>query len=227
MSDPSRLYIVDSQTGALLSDAAVPQVDAGFYGWAGIFVRSDRSLVVLALGTTAGLLHVEPDGGVSVIKAVPTLYSVLLGGAAIDAQRDRIYVAGGDATQTGRLFTLDAVTGDTIASPPSDCCISLHPRSDGALFGIGGSLPDGGGGQFLRVDPMTGIASLVSSIPGLDGFGSVATTDEISDVAYFFADSGGHTMSRLVSIDLRDGGVIAQPVLVDPYSWSGGLHLYR
>ncbi|HEY3451521.1 MAG TPA: hypothetical protein VGK67_34500 [Myxococcales bacterium] len=139
-----RLFSIDGKTGAVLANPLIDgnggPSDAGFgLSWpAGIHVRSDGTLVGLSMaysGTanTTELRSLDKaTGATSVIQQLPGFGWVLGGQAVIDRARDVLFVMGSSSQDTAtRLFVIDAVTGEVLASP--------------AIDGTNGGTPDAGG----------------------------------------------------------------------------------
>ncbi|MGC4120264.1 MAG: hypothetical protein QM765_37920 [Myxococcales bacterium] len=182
------------------------------------------------------------SGASSIIKAEPEISWVASGSRAYAASAKRIHLVGGAREPGYRsyLFTIDAITGDLVASPaielmkpaPADggwaqdynWSGGLGVRSDGTLVGLTwAESGDAGVEQVRSIDPATGSTALVGSAPGLDWVTVGGTGfDPVKDVFYAIGSSNSDSRSRLFTVDAKTGAVLASPLLDTEATGDGG-----
>jgi hypothetical protein len=238
-----RVFSIDATSGALANKPALTLpggAAATIYNWSGgIHVRADGTLVGVTWDslTTAGseeLRTIDPSTGITQpVATVPGIAWVVDWASTYDGTTDSIFVGGNadGGSSVELLYRIDATTGSLIASPEvPHFWEALHVRSDHAVVGI---LWNGvGQPQLGTLDPTTGAATMIASIPGIDEIlSAVDAYDSKLDVLYLVAKANADPTLRLFCIDGMTGAVLASP-LIDPtgdagaaYNWSGGLHV--
>lgn len=229
--------VVTGDGGSVVTgDGSVPVVgdgggvpDAGPGPWTLVAFSSTYSMDG---GSQVELRSIDPSSGVSTLVKLQGQISWPSGVNAYAPALKRIHVMGGSTgDDTTHLFTVDAVTGALVSSPPVESMSpaaadggfpteynwsgGLGVRSDGTLVGMTwwqGS--DAGVEQVRTLDPATGATSLLGAVPGLEWVVWGGTGfDSVKDVFYVIGSTGADLTDHLYTVDAKTGAVLSSPAL--------------
>lgn len=148
------------------------------------------------------------------IDSIPDVKYVQLDYSGINYFNDEFYFIGIDSMNTSRLYTMDMNTGAVLNNPvfPGNNInggvneLEVDPYS-GNLISLHYDQVEMAE-YFVRVDPVTGIVTKVSSIPNVQliqaGFSAVNS----SDGQYYFYGIDENNDSKLYTIDIYSGEVL-------------------
>ncbi|HXH41903.1 MAG TPA: hypothetical protein VNN08_24985 [Thermoanaerobaculia bacterium] len=218
----SRLFTVDTQTGALLSSptiagsAAAPfqslDYDAGEAALYGLRNPGDagRQVVRIDVATAA----VTP---VSVSIAPPN--AAPSGVSALDAPGNRFFFVGTPSPDPNQhIYTVNTATGAIISSPVVSAGVGVlgmvYDEAESKLFIW--QNPGDGGRQIALLDPATGAVTPVSAsiAPPLGSSSGVLALDAAGNRIFFAGVPAAETDSRLYTVDTNTGAVISNPTVV-------------
>ena len=210
----SKLYSIDISDGSIIDSPDFPP--AGFTG-------SNGNINLLEVNEVTGELYalhwnsnlsqeffvtIDPNNGaVTIIDSIPNVNLVQLSFSALDSQNGVFYFVGGVNNANLKLYSIDISTGAVIANPnfpPSGFTgniveLNINPLTEQlyALNSISGSST----GLLLNIDPNTGSASVVDSIPNFSPVPITSSTIQPHSNVYSFIHSG-----NLYSVNLNSGG---------------------
>ena len=218
----SRIYTVNTQTGALLSSPVI----------AGSATASVQSLDYDAGEGVLYALRNPGDAGRQLVRldvatgaVTPVSASIMPpngtpgGVSALDEAGNRYFFVGTPGVETSqRIFTVDTATGALLGSPTiagvGATVLGLaYDAAEGKLFGFRN--PGDAGRQIVVIDPATGGVTPVSASisPPLGSSSGVVALDAAANKFFFIGVVTGETDSRLYTVDTSTGAVISNPTL--------------
>jgi len=220
----SRIYTVDTVTGALLSSPII----------AGSVLEPVQSLDYDAVEGVLYAVRNPGDAGRQVIRLDPatgvvTAVSASImppngtpgGVSSLDEAGNRYFFVGTPGVETTqRIFTVDTATGvllgsPTIAGGPTTPVLGLaYDAAENKLFAFRN--PGDAGRQIVIIDPATGAVTPVSGSisPPLGSMSGVVALDAAANQFFFTGVVTGETDWRLYTVDTSTGAVVNNPVLV-------------
>ncbi|RYZ50077.1 MAG: T9SS type A sorting domain-containing protein [Sphingobacteriales bacterium] len=171
-----------------------------------------------ASAQTEYLVTIDPVTGVfTKVKDIPGVHWVMMGSTTYDSDNHR-YVFKGSADQASwHLFTIDAVTGNTVSSP-------TYPAASGTSSGtvhrlqydhamqkyFGLTWNNDENQEFLvEVDPVTGFYTQVGAVQGLSSLSKASYDEAHHRFMVVGPDFGG--IWHLYSIDVNTAAVVSSP----------------
>jgi len=217
----SRLFTVDTQTGALLSSptiagsASAPfqslDYDAGESTLYGLRNPGDAGRQVVRIDVATGA--VTP---VSASIAPP--YAAPSGVSALDATGNRFFFVGTPGADPNQhVYTVDTGTGALVSSPVVSAGVAVlgmvYDEAEAKLFIW--QNPGDGGRQIALLDPATGVVTPVSAsiAPPLGSSSGVVALDASGNRIFFAAVPTAETDSRIYTVDTNTGAVISNPTV--------------
>ncbi len=203
-----RLLALDADTGQFIAAPAL--APAGLAGVVNLELNNAGELMALVLGDQLRTVRIDPDTGVvTPLAALPAhLGSISLGTGAHDPATDRMIQLSGD----GNLVVIDAGSGDllgeVLVTPPGGL-IELAFDNAGALVGLTvQNFPEPW--EFSRVDPLTGVVTKLSELPGPVSFiqGQIVHDPAVDQMILLTGES------TLVVIDPNTGELLANKPIV-------------
>lgn len=171
-----------------------------------------------AFGQTEYLVTIDPvTGGFSKIDSIPDIKWLWPAEKTFDIANRRFTFRGFDAKLNSYLYTIDAKTGITIASPPfpdlqdkNDNIISYQYSSkNNKLYAL--HWDDSQKKEYLvSINIFTGAITLIDSLPGIIEINFPSAYDRVND-RYIFAGGDKNHHWCLYSVDVNTGQIISKP----------------
>lgn len=219
----SRLYAVDTQTGAVLSSPAITgSASAPFLNLQ--YDADDDVLYGLRNPGDGGMQVVTLDPPTAAITAVSASISPALflssGVSAIDSDGDRFFFMATHASETdARLFTVDLNTGAVLSSPLLAGSASMffmgleYDEAEDVLYGARN--PGDGGRHVVSVDVTTGAVTPISAsiFPPFSSSSGIVALDAAGNRFFLIGTASADTDSRIVTVDTATGALLSSPLI--------------
>jgi hypothetical protein len=214
--DEQAIHTVESRTGEVLASAILADPMTLLTG------AVDRDGHVLGFGYDASaggeqVYRIDPSTGARTTLGAPILdFDSWSGSSSLDVERDRLYAVHTAAASGVVVRTIDAATGAdlggevvTLDGSPALSLDGLQVNPAGELLGIvqGGSIIADAGLHLVKVEPSTGVATLLGSIDDVLGWSGDTVYNPTTDVFVVFGlalDSAMH----LWMLDGATGAVV-------------------
>jgi outer membrane protein assembly factor BamB len=219
----SRLYAVDTQTGAVLGSPTITgSASAPFLALG--YDADDDVLYGLRNPGDSGAQVVMLDPATAAITPVSASLSAPLGMssgvAAIDSDGDRFFfIATPNSETDARVFTVDLnggalVTSPTIPGSASAFFMGLEYDEDEDVL-YGARNPGDGGRQVVSVDPTTGAVTAISAsiFPPFSSSSGIVALDAGGNRFFLIGTALGDTDSRLVTVHTASGAILSSPLI--------------
>ena len=205
--------------GALHQDLST----ALFYGLGSAIVDSN----FVNLGGGAGywdytfelqVRSVDPaTGAVTDVVSLPFLTGYYSGSSTFDSDAHRYHLLGVDALGSTRLVTVDVAAQVVVASPPTAPALALHELEAGLdadrVWALRAPGAAGDSWAWVELNLITGAATELATLPGIDGFIGDASALDQTTGRYAFAYIDALAAGRLRVIDAATGSTVADHLL--------------
>lgn len=219
----SRLYAIDTQTGAVLSSPTITgSASAAFLALG--YDADDDVLYGLRNPGDSGAQIVILDPATAAITPVSASISAPLGMssgvAAIDSDGDRFFfIATPNSDTDARIFTVDLNGGALVTSPMISGSASAffmgleYDEDEDVLYGARN--PGDGGRQVVSVNPATGTVTPISAsiFPPFSSSSGIVALDAGGNRFFLIGTASSDTDSRLVTLDTATGAILSSPLI--------------
>lgn len=205
--------------GALHQDLST----ALFYGLGSAIV--DSSFVNLGGGSgywdytfELRVRSVHPaTGAITDVVSLPFLTGYYSGSSTFDSDAHRYHLLGVDALGSTRLVTVDVAAQAVVASPTTAPGLALHELEAGLdadrVWALRSPGAAGDTWAWVELDLITGAATELATLPGIDGFIGDASAMDQTTGRYAFAYLDALSAMRLRVIDAATGAPVVDHLL--------------
>ena len=190
--------------GSAIVDSSFVNLGSGFGYWDYSFELQVRS--------------VDPaTGAVTDVVSLPFLTGYYSGSSTFDSDAHRYHLLGVDALGSTRLVTVDVAAQAVIASPPTAPALALHELEAGLdadrVWALRAPGAAGDSWAWVELNLITGAATELAALPGIDGFIGDASALDQTTGRYAFAYIDALSDGRLRVIDAATGSTVADHLL--------------
>jgi hypothetical protein len=190
--------------GSAIVDSSFVNLGGGFGYWDYSFELHVRS--------------VDPaTGAVTDVVSLPFLTGYYSGSSTFDSDAHRYHLLGVDALGSTRLVTVDVAAQAVIASPPTAPALALHELEAGLdadrVWALRAPGAAGDSWAWVELNLITGAATELAALPGIDGFIGDASALDQTTGRYAFAYIDALSDGRLRVIDAATGSTVADHLL--------------